>query len=494
MGLVLSQEEQTLRLLVSLGSHASQGNVEAAGFERVHLVGKGDDHTIPDATNNQDSLWFPHSDVGDESFSSLFSNFSLCSRFGLQLQWVVGKHGTAKTRGGVSKHLNRGWRRIFIYTRCPTISWFFLNLNRVNSCVPVHIYDECVMRIGYVNLHLAKCNIDCDTNVHIGELWLCGEKHCPSFGQVANGGIVETVGLGGGVEAALGVHVKLTVTLTTIHWCSVKGIFALCTLNKERNKHSLVKCSKICSSLHFVQKEKKVKMNCIWKSNLCLASNEFSPMSIPVVCNSLSYHFGGYSDRRGSQCCFDRGNPYHRVHCMYLRGRYTDTWDEEKDNNPQQESHLIQAICENSSVIFEFKSYSLFTLSLQQEVATKTAFTFVPQTVVLAVHTHSILFCGTLRHPIRNLVKRQRMRLAKIRKRQNGNIQGRTLGISQKWKVLTLLGSRRKSRECSRAFLYSFLDKQTSLFPLQNSRHGRHVPPPFAEPTNRGLHFSQCFP
>lgn len=286
MGLVLSQKEQTLWLFVPLSSHASQGNVETAGFERVHLMGKGNDHTIPNTANNKDSLWFPHSDVGDESFSSLFSNFSLCSqRFGLQLQWVVGKHGASKTWRGISKNLNRGWRWIFIYTRRPTISWFFLNLNSVNSCVAVHIYDECVMRIGNVNLHLAKCNIDRDTNVHIGELWLCGEKHRPSFGQVANGGIVETVGLGGGVKAALGVHIKLTVTLTTIHRCTIKGIFALCTLNKEHNKYGLVKCSKIWSSLHSVHKEKKVQkctslprplpgwISCIWKSNLYLDFN-----------------------------------------------------------------------------------------------------------------------------------------------------------------------------------------------------------------------------
>lgn len=64
----------------------------------------------------------------------------------------------------------------------------------------------------------------------------------------------------------------------------------------------------------------------------------------------------------------------------------------------------------------------------------------------------------------------------------------------QRWQTLTLLGSRGKSRAFSRAFLCSSRDKHTALFPLQNSRHGRQVPPPLAEPTNRGLHFSQCLP
>lgn len=45
---------------------------------------------------------------------------------------------------------------------------------------------------------------------------------------------------------------------------------------------------------------------------------------------------------------------------------------------------------------------TLFTLSLQQEVATEAALTFVPYAVVLAIHTHGIIFCGTLRNPFLN--------------------------------------------------------------------------------------------
>lgn len=66
--------------------------------------------------------------------------------------------------------------------------------------------------------------------------------------------------------------------------------------------------------------------------------------------------------------------------------------------------------------------------------------------------------------------------------------------ICKRQQTLTLFGSRGKSRGFSRAFLCSSRDKHTALFPLQNSRHGRQVPPPLAEPTNRGLHFSQCLP
>lgn len=54
------------------------------------------------------------------------------------------------------------------------------------------------------------------------------------------------------------------------------------------------------------------------------------------------------------------------------------------------------------------KYYSLIALPLQQEEPTEAALTLVPHAVVLAIHTHSILFCGTLRHPVLNLIKGQR--------------------------------------------------------------------------------------
>lgn len=154
------------------------------------------------------------------------------------------------------------------------------------------------------------------------------------------------------------------------------------------------------------------------------------------------------------------------------------------------------------------KHYSLVTLSLQQEVATEAALTLVPHTVVLAIHTHSILFCGTLRHPVLNLLEGQRKtdpwNLTKSKNKdsaQNTSIWAHywcicfyIMRMSQEWQALTLLGSRGKSRGFSRAFLCSSRDKHTPLFLLQNSQHERQVPPPLAEPTNRVLHFSQCLP
>lgn len=52
--------------------------------------------------------------------------------------------------------------------------------------------------------------------------------------------------------------------------------------------------------------------------------------------------------------------------------------------------------------------YSLHTNPLQQEVAAEAALTLVPNTVVLAVHTHSVLLRRTLRHPFLNLLEKRR--------------------------------------------------------------------------------------
>lgn len=91
------------------------------------------------------------------------------------------------------------------------------------------------MRVGHIDLHLTKGDINGNPNVHIGELWLGSKEDGASFGKVADGGVMEAVGLGCRIEAALGVHVELAVTLTSIHWCAVEGVFALCTLNKMQN-------------------------------------------------------------------------------------------------------------------------------------------------------------------------------------------------------------------------------------------------------------------
>lgn len=73
---------------------------------------------------------------------------------------------------------------------------------------------------------------------------------------------------------------------------------------------------------------------------------------------------------------------------------------------------IYKAFYVNHSMVFHCllssKHYSLVTFPVQQEVATEAALTLVPHAVVLAIYTHSTFFCGTLRHPVLNLIKGQK--------------------------------------------------------------------------------------
>lgn len=175
------------------------------------------------------------------------------------------------------------------------------------------------MRVRHIHLHLTKRNINGDPDVNIGELWLCSEKHSAPLGQVANGGIMEAVGLGRGVKAAFCVHVELTVALTPIHRRAIEGVFALGTL-----------------------------------------------LRIAVFLRAGETGGGLCVVLAGATCAIG----FTRV-CMAI-------------------------------------TLTLVTLPMQQEVAIEAALALVPLAVVLAIHTHSILFRGTLRHPVLNAVEVQR--------------------------------------------------------------------------------------
>lgn len=194
----------------------------------------------------------------------------------------------------------------------------------MNPCVAVHIHNEGVVRVGHIHLHLTEGNVNGDTDIYIGELWLGSKENRAALGQVANGGIVEAVGLGCGVKAALGVHVELTVALAPIHRCAIEGVFALGTL---------------------------------------------LPVAVFAVTLRAAQTGGGL--------------------CVVLAGATCAIM-------------FITRVCMAITL-------TLLTLPLQQKVATEAALTLVPHTVVLAIHTHSILFCWTLRHPVLNAVGVQRV-------------------------------------------------------------------------------------
>lgn len=70
-------------------------------------------------------------------------------------------------------------------------------------------------------------------------------------------------------------------------------------------------------------------------------------------------------------------------------------------------------------------AYSLFTLALQQEVAAKAAFTLVPNTVVLTVHTQRIILRRALRYPVDDLNGTRNRVTATVRKRRGDDEKGR---------------------------------------------------------------------
>lgn len=102
----------------------------------------------------------------------------------------------------------------------------------MNARLPLHFHNEGVVRVGNVDLHLAKGDVDGHTDVHVGELGLGREEDGAATWQVADVGLMEAVGLRGGVEAALMVHVELPVALTAIHRSTIEGVLTFSTLDK----------------------------------------------------------------------------------------------------------------------------------------------------------------------------------------------------------------------------------------------------------------------
>lgn len=120
----------------------------------------------------------------------------------------------------------------------------------------------------------------------------------------------------------------------------------------------------------------------------------------------------------------------------------------------------------------------------------QTALAFVPIAVILAVHTHGLIFTGPLGHPVVNLAKERRG------DRKEAWASPLLPETQESWPMASPTSSG-SSEYFSGSFLAissSFLETQTWLLPRQKAWHGRQVPPPTAEPTNRGRHCSQWLP
>lgn len=135
-------------------------------------------------------------------------------------------------------------------------------------------------------------------------------------------------------------------------------------------------------------------------------------------------------------------------------------------------------------------SFSLGALPIQEEVAVQAALAFVPVAVILTVHTHSLVFTRPLGHPVVNLAK----------ERRGDRKEAWAIPLlpepQESWTVASPTSSG-SSEYFSGSFLAissSFLETQMWLLPRQKAWQGRQVPPPTAEPTNRGRHCSQWLP
>lgn len=118
------------------------------------------------------------------------------------------------------------------------------------------------------------------------------------------------------------------------------------------------------------------------------------------------------------------------------------------------------------------------------------ALTFVPIAIILAVHTHSLVFTRTLCHPVFNLAKE---RQGDHKKASTRHLLPQTQEFGPP-APFTSSGSSEYFSGSLLAISSSFLDTQTWLLPRQKAWQGRQVPPPTAEPTNSGRHCSQWLP
>lgn len=119
------------------------------------------------------------------------------------------------------------------------------------------------------------------------------------------------------------------------------------------------------------------------------------------------------------------------------------------------------------------------------------ALAFVPITVILAVHTHSLVFTRPLCHPVFNLTKERQSDHKKAWTTPSSPRPGPEALDSS---LFTSSGSSEYFSGSFLAISSSFLETQTWLLPRQKAWQGRQVPPPTAEPTNRGRHCSQWLP
>lgn len=86
-------------------------------------------------------------------------------------------------------------------------------MHSVDTRVRGHTDHEGVIGGGDIEVHGTKGHVQCQADVHIGELGLYAKQDGAARAQSPTLGLVETVGLGRGVQAALLLHGDEAVAL-----------------------------------------------------------------------------------------------------------------------------------------------------------------------------------------------------------------------------------------------------------------------------------------
>lgn len=88
-----------------------------------------------------------------------------------------------------------------------------MDVHSVHTSVRGHTDHESVVRGGHVEVHSAEGHIQCQTDVHVGELGLYAKEDSAARAECPALGLMEAVGLGRGVQAAFLLHRDEAVAL-----------------------------------------------------------------------------------------------------------------------------------------------------------------------------------------------------------------------------------------------------------------------------------------
>lgn len=105
-------------------------------------------------------------------------------------------------------------------------------MDRVDTCVRGHADHKGVIGGGDVEVHSTEGHVQRQADVHVGELRLHAKEDSAARAQGPALGLMEAVGLGRWVQAALLLHGDEAVALLATQWTPMEGLPALGALRE----------------------------------------------------------------------------------------------------------------------------------------------------------------------------------------------------------------------------------------------------------------------